>query len=72
MLSITDCHTTLSFSTDSYCTGEGEVRLRGGASKEGRVEICLNNTWGTLCSSTWSDAEASVTCQQLGYSGNCN
>ena len=62
----------MSFLTDSYCTDEGEIRLRGGAAKEGRVEICLNNTWGTLCSSSWGDTEASVACQQLGYSGNCN
>lgn len=57
--------------TASFCPSEGEIRLSGGTEKEGRVEICLNNTWGTLCSSSWNDIDASVACQQLGYSGNC-
>ena len=44
---------------DSYINGEG---------KEGRLEICLNNTWGALCSSSWDDMDAAVACRQLGYS----
>ena len=56
---------------ESYCSNEGEIRLRGGTEKEGRVEMCLNNTWGTLCSSSWSDTEAAVACQQLGHASNC-
>ena len=56
---------------ESYCISEGEIRLRGGTEEEGRVEMCLNNTWGTLCSSSWSDTEAAVACQQLGYAFNC-
>ena len=47
------------------CT-EGEVRLAGGANyTEGRVEICLNNQWGTICSSNWNNSESVVVCKQL-------
>ena len=47
----------------------GEVRLVGGSDPyEGRVEICVNEVWGTVCSNSWSTADANVVCRQLGYS----
>ena len=35
---------------------------------EGRVEICINETWGTICDDFWETNDASVACQALGYS----
>ena len=50
------------------CT-EGDVRLVNGHTKyEGRVEICLNNTWGAVCQYNWHSADAKVVCRQLGFS----
>ena len=34
----------------------------------GRIEICVNATWGTICSDFWENMDASVICKQLGYS----
>ena len=54
--------------TVAVCTN-GQLRLAGGnIPNEGRVEICVNNLWGTVCDNTWETADATVVCRQLGYS----
>ncbi len=49
------------------CTS-GAVRLAGGTRpSEGRVEICQNNIFGTICDEEWSNEDAQVICRQLGF-----
>lgn len=46
----------------------GDIRLAGGTTAlEGRVEICNNQAWGTVCDDLWGGVDAGVACVQLGY-----
>ena len=51
-----------------HCT-PGEIRLKGSSiPRQGRVEVCVNGTWGTICDDFWDNRDASAVCRQLGYS----
>ena len=48
----------------------GDLRLVGGGREsDGRVEICVEGLWGTVCDSGWGQKEATVVCSQSGYRG---
>ena len=56
---------------DHNCT-DGDVRLiRGGQVNEfeGRVEVCVNNAWGTVSSRNFDALEVQVICRQKGFDG---
>ena len=48
---------------------DGDLRLVGGStSNQGRLEVCMNHAWGSVCDSegVFTTDEAKVACRQLG------
>ena len=71
-----DCHMHRDCCVDtaqSCRCRDGDLSLvDGNKVNEGRLEICFDNEWGTICDDYWGTQEARVACRQLGlpFQGN--
>ena len=60
------CFCTVAGTARSDCS-DGQIRLVGGTVLAGRLEVCINNAWGTVCDEgPFSADEAQVVCNQIG------
>ena len=59
------------FLVSNQCSS-GDIRLVGGViAQEGRIEICVDGVWGSICPYRWDFLDAFVACRQLGYGHTC-
>ncbi len=57
---------------DENCT-HGEIRLVSNGEVhlyEGRLEVCVNNVWGTVCADGFDHLDTKVACGMAGFSGD--
>ena len=54
------------FFLHTECVNDNIQLAGGSSSNEGRVEICQNGRWGTVCSNGWDINDATVVCRHLG------
>ena len=68
-LLVYSCEFYLYIVTEPGICEEGTVRLMDGViQQEGRVEVCSNGVWGSVCDQNWDKTDAHIVCQEIGYS----
>lgn len=58
-------------SAEKHCVEKGAARVVGvpGNHLVGRLEVCVNEEWGTVCNNGFDTNAAIVVCRQLGVEG---
>ena len=63
-------HATLGRTYDNCQEGALRLANRSTDGLSGRVEVCLDDFWGTVCDDGWDVRDATTVCRQLEKSGN--
>lgn len=68
---VCDHYDDLAVSCQGMCSNGGDLRLVDSRHKpnEGRVMVCVNGHWGTVCGDQWNTTNTQVVCRQDGYYG---
>ena len=73
LMKLVSIHNSLSLFVSHTLTAipcvNGTLRLRDGySSRNGRLEVCVNEVWSTICGTDFTDELAGVACAALGAS----
>ena len=69
-ISMATCFCAAQNHSTGVCT-TGAIRAVGAALENaGRVEICINDRWNTVCDNEWDNSDAQVVCRQLGLNNS--
>ena len=56
--------------TEPQSCNNGDIRLEDGiTTQEGRIEVCYNNIWGSVCGDGFDFTDAYVACKAISISG---
>ena len=55
----------ISTNTVAECNTDSARLVDGPSPLHGRVEVCVDERWSTVCDDNWDDADATVVCKQL-------
>ena len=57
-------------SSDRECNETDIILSNNGYTfREGRVQVCLDGAWASVCYDKWDYRDAKVVCRQLGFDG---
>lgn len=63
-----EIYSHLSLSTVIPCV-EDDFRLVGGTNTSGRIEVCVDGLWGSICGDSVDDNTAAMICERIGLKG---
>ena len=58
---------SVNFYIEQKPCNHSQIRLNDDINASGRVEVCLDGQWGTVCDCGWTRHDANTVCRQLGY-----
>ena len=66
------CFGIFSLNAVARCRNGDLWLVDGTSDREGRLEMCYNYQWGTVCDDYWTQSSTNVACRELGFYDGAN